>query len=245
MQPFQRLLLLNKGRGNPLSVDASGDESVIYLYDQIVPTEVEAQFWGGVAADTIAKTIMGLTTPFVHLRINSPGGDVFAGRAIEQAIRESPATFIAHIDGFAASAASYVALAADEVQIAEGGFIMIHNAWTFAYGNSSDLAAASKLLSQIDGTLVNTYQRETGNTPEQIAQWMDAETWFTSDEAVKYGFADSVSKGAIKNAARWDLSAYKNAPPLSREIEAPALDKWSVQVDFENMRRRLALAAMM
>jgi ATP-dependent Clp protease protease subunit len=243
MQPFQRLLVCNKGRGAPLCVAAEGDESVIYLYDAIVPTEIDAQWWGGVAADTFAKTIMAINTPFIHLRINSPGGDVFAGRAIAQAIKDSPSTVIAHVDGYAASAASYIALAADEVQIAEGGFFMIHQAWSLAYGNSDDMLGMATLLEKIDSTLVQTYQKETGNTPEQIQQWMSAETWFTADEAVQYGFADSLQKERVKNSARWDLSAYKNAPVDTKPEDKEELDISPARAHFENMRRRLQLAA--
>lgn len=234
MTPFQKLLINNRGRGSPLEVLASGDESVVYLYDSIVSDEMTAEWIGGVAADTFVKTILSIRTPTIHLRINSPGGDVFAGRAMAQALKETQSTVIAHVDGYAASAASYVALAADEVLIAEGGMFMIHQAWSLAYGNSEDMAAMSVLLEKIDDSLLKTYEKETGNTPEQLMEWMKAETWFTAEESVKYGFADDIASGKVKNICKWDLSAYKSAPKADENLQDV--------FDLGNLLRKLKLA---
>jgi ATP-dependent Clp protease protease subunit len=148
----------------------------------------------------------------INLRINSPGGDVFAARAMEQALREHSGKVVTYIDGIAASAASYLALAADEVQIAAGGFYMIHKAWTMAYGNEHDFLSTASLLGKIDESLVNTYAAETGQDAQQLRDWMTAETWFTAEEAVKYGFADGIAASAVKDTTQWDLSAYSKAP---------------------------------
>jgi ATP-dependent Clp protease protease subunit len=151
----------------------------------------------------------------VHLRINSPGGDVFAGQAMAQAIREYSGRIVAHIDGLAASAVSWVALAASEVLIAPGGMVMIHKAMTFAAGNADELKATAALLDKIDSTLIDGYVRETNQSIAQITDWMTAETWFTADEAVKYGFADRIAEPAADSAtpaARWNLAAYDHAP---------------------------------
>lgn len=110
-------------------------EPTLYLYDVIVSDD----YWGGVAAEAFVKELNATAAPTIHLRINSPGGEVFAARAIEAAIRNHPARIVAHVDGYAASAASFVAVACDEVEIAPGGFFMIHKAWTFTAGNADDL----------------------------------------------------------------------------------------------------------
>ena len=212
MSALKRLMFMNRGRGQPIAVNAVNDEATIYLYDAIVANEIEAQWFGGVAADYFVKTLASIDSPIVNIRINSPGGDVFAGRAIENAIRQSDKTIVAHIDGFAASAASYVALAADSVQIAPGGFFMIHNAWTFAMGDAYELMQTADLLDKIDESLIKTYAKETGQDPAQIAEWMKAETWFSAEEAIQYGFADAISEASPKDMAKWDLSAYKHAP---------------------------------
>jgi ATP-dependent Clp protease protease subunit len=130
------------------------------------------------------------------------------------ALREHPSKVIAHVDGYAASAASYIALAADEVEIADGAMFMIHKAWTVAWGNSDDLLATAALLEKLDADLVREYAATTGADEKQIEQWLRDETWFTADEAVEHGFADrkSAEFDGAKARAEWDVSACKNAP---------------------------------
>ena len=162
--------------------EASG-EATLYLYDVIVSDD----YWGGISAETFVKELNALDAPTIHLRINSPGGEVFAARAIEAAIRNHPARIVAHVDGYAASAASFVAVACDEVEIAPGGFFMIHKAWTFTAGNADDLLHTAEMLEKLDASLVDTYAKKTGCTPEEIAGWMKAETWFSAGESVERG----------------------------------------------------------
>lgn len=214
MKQMLKLLALNKAvarRFEVVKAEVAG-EVTVYLYDVIVGTDEEAEWWGGVSAQTFVKEIRAIDASVIHLRINSPGGDVFAARAMEQALREHKAKIITHVDGYAASAASYLALAGDEVEIAAGGFFMIHKAWTYAYGNADDMAASSSLLEKIDDSLVASYAKETGQEPDQLREWMRAETWINSDEAVALGFADRVAVGAVKDSTNWDLSAYEHAP---------------------------------
>jgi ATP-dependent Clp protease, protease subunit len=214
-----KLFALNKSNeGRKFEIVNAVDEATIYLYDAIVSDELTAEWWGGVSPQAFVKELNAITAPIVHLRINCPGGDVFAGRVIENSIRQHKAKFIAHVDGYAASAASYVALACDQVEIAKGGFFMIHKAWSMAYGNSDDMIKTAGLLEKIDNSLVGTYVDETGQTEAQIKSWMTDETWFNAEEAVKYGFADSIADVKVKNSA-WDLSAYTKAPDVEEEQE--------------------------
>lgn len=217
-----KLLALNNRRGQ-FRAEKTSEAATVYLYDVIVSDS----YWGGVDPISFAKQLLAIDAPVIHLRINSPGGDVFAARAMEQAIREHSSQIIAHIDGYAASAASYLALAADEVQIAPGGFFMIHKAWTVAFGNSKDLTDTANLLDKIDESLVNTYVAETGQDAQQIRDWMAAETWFTAEEAVQFGFADSIASGLDKTASNkidWDLSAYGKAPANNTDEETETND---------------------
>lgn len=217
MNLLHRLLIENRGKGLFRVDNKTADAATIYLYDVIVSDD----FWGGVSALAFAKELAGLQAATVHLRINSPGGDVFAGQAIAQAIRDYPGQVIAHIDGVAASAASWVALAAAEVEIASGAMVMIHQAQGIAIGNAGDLRDTAALLDKIDATLVDGYARETAQSAAQITDWMTAETWFNADEAVKYGFADRLATAAASNSAAhptpaWNLAAYAHAPvPLT------------------------------
>lgn len=194
------------------------------------------EYWG-VSASQFAKDLAGITAPTIHLRVNSPGGDVFAGRAMATALQAHPSKVIAHVDGLAASAASYVALAADEVEIAQGAFVMIHRAWGFTVGNAEDHLTQAALLEKIDAELVADYARQTGNDAEQIKAWLDAETWFTADEAVQNGFADRIAESG-KAAARWNLAAFDRAPELPAEPEQNDDDADFAHAD---RLRRLAL----
>mgnify|MGYP000732902780 CR=1 FL=1 len=153
MHPMLKLLASNKQRGQFRTENIAGSsEATIYLYDMIVDSDIEAEWWGGVSPQAFIKELNGISAKTIHLRVNSPGGSVFAARAIEQAIREHSATVIAHIDGIAASAASFLIMAADHVEMAPGSFLMIHKAWTYAYGNADDMLKTAEMLDQIDGS---------------------------------------------------------------------------------------------
>lgn len=203
-------------------VNAAKDEAEIFLYDAIVSDEIEADYWGGVAPQSFVKELRAITAGTIHLRINSPGGSVFAARAMEQALREHSAKIIVHIDGLAASAATFIAMAGDEIIMAKGALFMIHKAWTGMWGNSEDLRKEADLLDKIDATLAETYADRTGKDQAAISDWMAAETWFTAAEAVEQGFADRVAETEPKAKAFWDLSAYANAPQAEPEqLAAP------------------------
>lgn len=219
---------------------ADGGTAEVFLYDAIVADPLEAEFFGGVAPEPFVKALRSLNVGTINLRINSPGGSVFAGRAIEQALRDHPAKVIAHVDGVAASAAAFIAMGADEVVMGKGALMMIHKAWSLAYGNADDLISAAALLEKIDSTQVQTFVDRTGQSAEQVNEWLSAETWFTADEAVAAGFADRVAETAPKAQARWDLSAYAHAPQLPAEPAPPEPDR----VDASALLRRLAVAAL-
>lgn len=196
-------LIRNNARREPARIAAEDEPDTLFLYDVI------DSYWG-VSASDFNKALVGMAGKKVTLRVNSPGGDVFDGRAMAAAIAQHGDVH-AVIEGVAASAATYVTAACKSVTIAKGALYMIHNAWTMAYGNKDDLTQTANLLEKIDGTILDDYERRTGQTRDQLTAWMNAETWFNADEAVEYGFADSVAETAQAKAT-WDLSAYQNAP---------------------------------
>jgi len=218
-------LIRNNARREPAKIVSESEPETLLLYDVIDP------YWG-VSASDFNKTLAGMTGKKVTLRVNSPGGDVFDGRAMAAAIQQH-GNVHAVIEGVAASAATYVTAACASVTIAQGAFYMIHNAWTMAYGNKDDLRSTAGLLEKIDGSILDDYERRTSQPRDKLAAWMDAETWFTAAEAVEHGFVDSVSETAsTKNS--WDLSAYKNAPKAAPpaaandpEIEALKQRNWN------------------
>lgn len=225
MHQLRKLLIANRhNSGRRFEVLQAADTSAadIYLYDAIVNDEMEAEYFGGVAAGSFVRALNAISAPVINLRINSPGGSVFAARAMEQALREHPSKVVAHIDGLAASAASFLMMAADEIVMAPGALVMIHKGWTLSMGNADDMRSSADLLDKIDGTLVATYAARSKQTPETILQWMADETWFTAQEAIDNGLADSIAEGK-KVAAKWDTSAYGNAPPSARDDDTAAL----------------------
>lgn len=239
------LLAANRGRGQFRAEATGGDEATIWLYDVIVRDD----YWGGISALAVGKALAEhRDASVIHLRIDSPGGDVFAGRAMEQLIAEHPARIISHVDGFAASAASYVALSADEVQISSGGMFMIHKAWTFTFGNSDQIRKEADLLEMIDETLVKTYAEKTGQDPDQLREWIAAETWFNAEQAVEHGFADRIAGAAAdeaepENRARaWDLSAYARAPQQAAPRRRSQVDPPPPAFDRAAALRRLEVS---
>lgn len=197
-----------------------GSEATIYIYDVI------DSFWG-IAAQDVAKAISELDASItLHVRINSPGGDVFEATAIATAIAQHKGKTVAHIDGLAASAATFISAAADEVEISEGGFYMIHNGWTIAMGDKRAMLETAALLEKVDASIVNVYARRTGASKEQIIDLMNAETWFTAEEAVTNKFADRLAakpdKASNIAAKAFNLFAFDKTPKALLEPPAPS-----------------------
>jgi ATP-dependent Clp protease protease subunit len=128
----------------------------------------------------------------VQVNINSIGGNLFDGIAIYNLLREHPGQVKVRVLGMAASAASIIAMAGDEVEIGASGWLMIHNAITGAYGNKDDLRAVAAFLEPFDKTIAEIYAERTGLKTEEIVKLLDAETWISGKDAVEYGYADSL-----------------------------------------------------
>ena len=241
-----KLLASNKKRPERLPqsrivATADGSETEIYIYDAIVADNDTAYWWGSVSAETLVPAIRDIKGGTIHLRINSPGGDVFAAQTICQAIRDTGAKVIAHVDGYAASAATVIATAADEVEISDGGFFMIHNAWTWAMGNANDLTATATLLSKIDGTLAAQYAKKSGMAVDDVRAAMDAETWYTAEEAVAAGLVDRVAPGK-KADASWNMSAYARAPKVE-SAEPEQVDPAATEEHRARQQQRISMLA--
>jgi ATP-dependent protease ClpP protease subunit len=228
---LMKLLRDNADKPRNQAIRAEGDVAHVYVYDVISE-------WWGISALEFAKALQQVTQPTIHLHINSPGGDVFDARAMASTIKQHGARVVALIEGLAASAATTVALAADEVRIADGAMFMIHNAWTITVGNAADHDEQAALLRQVDVAIAADYVRKSGASEEEVRGWMDAETWFSAQECVDKGFADAlIGAGEPENRQGWNLSAYRNAPsPEARVAPAP-----EPQYDRNKYERRLAL----
>lgn len=201
----------------PVNLVRNAGEASLYIYDVIDP------YWGVSATGVIEALAQSANADTLHVYINSPGGDVFEGRAIMAALRRFSGKTIAHIDSLCASAATSVAIACNEVEISEGAFFMIHNASGMAWGDKTDLRETADLLEKVEGSIVNDYTGKTGKDAAEIVAMMDAETWFSAAEAVAHGFVDRIAGKAAQNT--WNLSAFAKAPKAltepEKEIEPP------------------------
>jgi len=150
---------------------------------------------GGVTAKRISAALRSIGNRDVIVRINSPGGDMFEGIAIYNLLRTHPAKVTVEVLGWAASAASIIAMAGDVIRMGLGSFMMVHNAWGLVIGNRHDLREAASLFEQFDAALADIYEARTGMDRVGIERLMDAETFMTAAQAVEYGFADAVDDG--------------------------------------------------
>ena len=190
MNPFMRMQLANKGKGDGIRADAS----TIWIYDVIATDSEEAAWFGGISPDQFIKALSQTTGP-VTLRINSPGGSVFGAQAMVSAMRAHPAPITARVDSLAASAASVIATEAATLEIVQGGMLMVHKAWGMAVGNEADMRDTADLLAKIDGQIAATYARRAEGDVDEWLATMAAETWFDAAEAVAAGLADRVIDG--------------------------------------------------
>ena len=196
---------------NPDIKAADTTEKTINILDPI-----GYDWWtdSGITAKTIGAQLKSHAGADIVVNINSPGGDVFEGLAIYNLMREYTGHITVRVLGIAASAASFIAMAADEVQIARAGFFMIHNAWTGVIGDRNDMRDIADFLEQIDGTIADMYHIKTGIDATELATMMDKETWITGKTAVENGFADTflasdVVEEQTNNQAKERIAAQK------------------------------------
>jgi len=129
----------------------------------------------------------------LHVRINSPGGSVFEGYVIYNRLKQYKATITVFIDGIAASIASVIAMAGDEVVMGEASQLMIHKPWSYTVGNAGEHEDTIELLDRLEEQLIQVYRKKTGKDSTELRQMLKNETWINQDEAVEMGFADRVA----------------------------------------------------
>lgn len=159
----------------------------------------------------------------IDLRLNSPGGSVFDAVAIHNAIKRHTGTVTVWIDGIAASAASYVAMAGDEIVMPENAFLMIHDPAGVVMGTASDMRAMAEALDKVGGSLAAGYAAKSGRSIDEIAALMAAETWLDASEALALGFAGRLAE-PVRIAARFDIARFRNAPPALAEAGAAGIE---------------------
>lgn len=147
----------------------------------------------GVTAKRISAALRSIgADKDVQVNINSPGGDLFEGMAIYNLLREHKGSVTVKVLGIAASAASIIAMAGDEIQIARAGFFMVHNTWVLMAGNRHDLRDVADQLEPFDFAMADIYTARTGIDSKAVQKKMDAETWINGSAAVDEGWADAL-----------------------------------------------------
>lgn len=172
--------------------NAAGDDgpAVVRIYDEI--------WWLGVNALDLSADLDQITAAEIRVEINSPGGDVFDGITIYNALRNHPAHVTTRVDGLAASIASIIAQAGDHRIMQPSAQMMIHNAWGLAVGDTNDHADMAKVLAQQDEILAGIYASASGGDASHFAELMADDTWLTAERAVAEGLADEIVDPAPK-----------------------------------------------
>lgn len=189
--------VLAKWADGPMAAEAD-DPNTVSIYDVI-----GEDWWtgGGFTAKRMGAALRSIGKNDVTVRINSPGGDMFEGIAIYNMLRDHPAKVTIEVMGWAASAASIIAMAGDEIRMGLGTFMMVHNAWGVVVGNRHDMREGANLFDGFDSAIADIYEARTGMKRAEIVKLMDAETFMGPSEAVKNGFADVVDDSRTDTTA--------------------------------------------
>ncbi len=195
-----------RGGGSPFRMQARGGVGEIFIFDDI------GDSFDGTTAKSFAADLKALgAVRTLNIFINSPGGSVFDGVAIFNQLKRHSARKNVFIDGIAASIASVIAMAGDEINIAANGFIMIHKPWVVTGGTDTELHRTADQLTKIGNSILNIYATRTGTPENVIIDMMAAETWMNAAEALKHGFVDKITE-EVAIAAHFDLSKLRAAP---------------------------------
>ena len=223
----------------PFIMAKDDDTTEIFIYDVI------GGFFG-LSAQELVKDIAEIETKNIVLRINSPGGGVFDGISIYNALVNHPARVTTQIDGLAASIASTIAEAGEEIHMNLGSMFMIHKPLMFGGGNADDFRALADLLDKAEESIVDIFRTKVKIPRDDIQAAMKAETWFSAEEALDAGYVTSITEAeAVEN--RFNLSAiFENVPedmridPTVRDVEKTLRDSGVSRRTAE----RMAVAAI-
>lgn len=201
---------------------AKSDDNSISVFDVI-----GADWYGdGVTASRIAAALRSIGGSDVTVNINSPGGDMFEGLAIYNLLREYEGKVTVKVLGLAASAASIIAMAGDEVQIGRGAFLMIHNCWVYAMGNRHDLQQIAADMVPFDKAMNDIYSARTGLDAATIDAMMDAETYICGSDAVEKGFADRLlAADEIADGDDSPAAALRKLDAMLAKTDAPRSER--------------------
>ncbi len=204
-----------------MSADRRGE---VQIYDVI-----SNSFWvDGVSAKGFSEALSDLgEVDILDVRFNTPGGDVFQGMAVYNALNRHPAKKIGHVDALAASMGSVILCACDEIEVAENAIVMIHNVQGGLRGEPDDLRAYADRMEKLNENAIDIYASRTGMNRDDVVTAMKAETWYTAKEALAAGFATKITPNKTIVAC-CDASQFTNVPDwasLRMEAQTPTPKK--------------------
>ncbi len=203
-------------------IKAASSDNTISILDVI-----GADMWGdGVSAKRISAALRAIGDSDVIVNINSPGGDMFEGLAIYNLLRAHSGKVTVNVLGIAASAASIIAMAGDDVLMGRGSFLMIHNCWAISMGNRHDFAKLAKDLEPFDKAMAGIYAARTGQSEEDIGQMMDDELYIGAGDAIDNGFADGLlAADALENGDDTPQAAIRKIDALLAKTNTPRSER--------------------
>lgn len=216
------LVNLRQGRNDWYRIkNLSGGLAEVMIYDEIG--------YFGITASDFVRELKDITADRLNVHLNTPGGEVFDGIAIYQALRQHPAQVHVTVDSLAASIGSVIAMAGDNVVMARNSTMMIHDGFGMGVGNAADMRELANLLDKTSENIASIYAERTGKESAYWRGLMKAETWFSAEEAVDAGLADSVQAARGKSPENtWDLSIFARYVP-SDQADIPESDRAGVE----------------
>lgn len=219
--------VLERWSASPAAADGQTNDEIT-IYDVI-----GEDYWsgGGFTAKRMAGALRSIGQKPVSVVINSPGGDMFEGLAIYNMLRDHKEKVTVKVMGYAASAASIIAMAGDRIEMGLGSFFMIHNAWGAVIGNRHDFMSAADVFQSFDAGMAGIYVARTGQDQKKIAKMMDAETWIAASEAKSLGFADEIVDQPDANStgnARADIAARRRLDAILAKAGLPRTERRSL-----------------
>jgi ATP-dependent Clp endopeptidase proteolytic subunit ClpP len=208
-------------RADWFEIKAQSDEATeILIYDVIG--------WPFSDAMELVRTLSAMGGKDMLVRINSPGGDVYDGMAIFNALQTYPGKVTTRIEGLAASMAGIIALAGKNVQAYKNAMLMIHEPWSIVAGSQFELREAADVLGKISSNMADVYAGASNVGKREIKEMMKNETWFNAEEAKNKGFIDTIIDGKSSAKAQFDLSMFANVPDClsGQSNEEPAIRKY-------------------
>jgi ATP-dependent Clp protease protease subunit len=212
--------------GDAASIVArKGDDATVYLYDAITPA-----YMGGLSAksfvDALSKEAKGAKT--LNVRINSPGGVIHEAKAIYTALKAFPGRKVVHVDGLAASAATFIAMAGDEIRTAPEATWFIHGAQGMTMGDANAHREIADVLDMESANIAAIYAKRTGQKVEDLRKMMDDETFMTAAEAKAKGFTDAIDGEEEEKK--------KSAPPHRMDAATKILALRAYTQELRNLR---------